>query len=299
MKKLTNCPGHALAAALISSYLLVVIGCQKQPPTNPEPPAQGYFLSDKAGHCSATNIHGKWYNGLPANTDTNYVEVSVYVTRPGPYTITSDTVNGVKFTGTGNFPDTGMAVARLKGTGSFRTPGNYATQIHFDSTDCQFGFPVNDSAGLTIGGNMWTFTAEGHTYSGPCSLQVFDMPESPIWHFDLEGTVSGSADTAFLISLDYSNSLTPLDPGHYLTTEDHGLFQLYVTGPNGGVVKSLYYASYNAPPSAIDVNVLSRVENGEPYHVVWVATFNGTAFSFDSNGNTVPVTKAKFKIGTP
>lgn len=141
MKKLTNCSGHVPAAAACTVFsLLVMNGCKKAPPTNPEPPAQGYFISDKAGHFSSTNIHGKWYNGLPANTDTNYVDVSVYVTRPGPYTITSDTVNGVKFTGSGNFSDTGMALARLKGTGSFSAPGNYATQIHFDSTTCQFGF---------------------------------------------------------------------------------------------------------------------------------------------------------------
>ncbi|HEY8970278.1 MAG TPA: hypothetical protein VIM64_14340 [Puia sp.] len=296
MKKTAVRNHHAFAIAVFSFLLFAVIGCRKQPPTNPEPPAQGYFFSDKSGRCSSITVHGLWYNGFPANTDTNYVDVSVYVTRPGSYTISSDTVNGVKFTGTGEFPDTGMAVARLKGTGSFRAPGNYDTiHIHFDSTDCRFGIAVNDSAGLSIAGNTWTFTAEGHVYSGPFSAAAYDIPESPNDIFELDGYISGHPDSALFIGFGGPN-VWPLDTGYHRTTDPGAVFEFHITDPNiGGNIKTIYLADKNTAPAAvITVHIVSRVEMFAPnYQVVNVATFNGTAV--DSTGKVVTITNGKFK----
>jgi len=300
MKKLTNCSGHVLAAAVfIFSFLLVIAGCKKLPPTNPEPPAHGYFPADKNGTCGAgTIVHGIWYNGLPANTDTTYVIVPVYVTSPGSYTIKSDTLNGVFFTGSGEFPDSGMTTARLKPTGSFKTPGDANFHIHFDSSDCQFGIAVNDSMGLSIGANMWRFTAEGHTYSGPFTAQSFDIPQSSGTNFELDGFVTGSGDTAFMIALNSSNGFGSLPVGSYLTSESSLDFVgLYTTTPNGGIVKSIYQNS--TAKGAVDtVKIVSIITMLTPYyHTTVIATFSGPVLN--SEGKLVPLTNGRFKWGQP
>ncbi|HVU55452.1 MAG TPA: hypothetical protein VHD83_10375 [Puia sp.] len=277
-------------------FLLAFIACRKNPTPPPSSdPAHGYFPTEKNGQCSSGIVHGVWYNGRPAGSDTNYVDVSVYVTHPGSYKIFTDTVDGVNFTGTGNFPDTGMAVARLKAMGSFKAAGNLTVPIHFDSSTCQLYVNVMDSAGIGLAANTWTFTAGGHVYSGPFTLGIYDMPQSADYNFDLEGTVAGSADTAFVINLVYDHTSTPIDTGHYVTS-DRSIDQvaLFVTNPGvGGVVKMLY-STNTSIGAVIDMHVLSKVELIDPgYHVVAVATFSGSMV--DTAGHVAPITNAKLK----
>ena len=301
MKKLSICPDHTLAAVIFSSFFLFIfIGCRKNPLPPPDSnPAHGYFPADKNGICGgSTIVHGIWYNGLPINTDTNYVDVSVYVTSPGSYKISSDTLNGVFFTGSGEFPDSGLTTARLKATGSFNTFGDATFRIHFDSSDCQFGIAVNDSAGLSIGANMWRFTAEGHTYSGPFTAQSFDIPESSGTDFELDGFVTGSADTAFMIALNTSSGYGSLPVGSYLTSGSSlDFLGLYTTTPNGGIVKSIYQNSTAA--GAVDtIKIESIITLLTPYyHTTVVATFSGMVLN--SEGKLVPLTNGKFKWGAP
>jgi hypothetical protein len=277
-------------------FLLVMIGCRKMPPTTPGPPAHGYFPTDKYGACGGGTIaHGIWYNGLPAGTDTNYVNVSVYVTSPGSYKITTDTVDGVYFTGMGEFPDSGTAMAQLKATGSFKTPGDVTFHIRFDSSDCQYMIAVNDSAGLSIGANMWTFTAEGHTYSGPFTASAYDIPESSNDIFELDGYTTGHPDSALFIGFGGTN-VWPLDTGYHRTTDFGAVVEFHIITPGvGGNLKTIYLADNSTAPGAvITVHVQSRVEMLVPfYQIVNVATFNGTAV--DSAGKVVNITNAKFK----
>ncbi|HVU55453.1 MAG TPA: hypothetical protein VHD83_10380 [Puia sp.] len=282
----------------IFSCLLVLAGCRKLNPTQPEPPGHGYFPLDEFGNCGAnTKVHGIWYNGLPTNTDSNYVDVAVYVTSPGSYKITSDTLDGVYFTGAGEFPDSGATTVRLKGSGKFSNPGELYFHIRFDSSACQFYMPVNDSLGLSIGGNVWRFTAEGRTYSGPFSAQSFSIPQSSATDFELGGSIAGT-DTAFAIDLASAEGYGSLEVGAYPTSgSDLDFVGLYTTNPNGGVVQYIYKNS-TAAGAVVTVNIVSIVNMLDPfYHVTVMATFSGTVLN--SEGKLVPLTNGRFKWGTP
>jgi hypothetical protein len=134
----------------------VFIGCKKEPPHSN--PAKG-SLQNQYGECLPGNLHGIWYNGLPANTDTNFVDINVNVTSPGSYNITTDKQNGVTFAASGIFADTGLKVVRLKATGTFISPGTFTFHDTFDSSTCQFAVDVQDSAGLSLADNTFQFTA--------------------------------------------------------------------------------------------------------------------------------------------
>jgi len=92
MKYLTGRPLGVWSALLLSSALIFFVSCQKNPPTS-NGNAKGYITSLDSG-CSPSRTHGIWYNGVAAGTDSNYLEVTLNVTTPGKYNITTGSENG-------------------------------------------------------------------------------------------------------------------------------------------------------------------------------------------------------------
>src|SRR4051812_18346114 len=93
--------------ALLFAALFVFAASKKQPPPMEQPPAKGTLVSEY-GNCYPSTQHGDYYNGVPASSDSNYMEIWVNVTSPGSYKITTDQQKGVSWSGSGVFPDTGM-----------------------------------------------------------------------------------------------------------------------------------------------------------------------------------------------
>jgi hypothetical protein len=276
------------ACLFVFSLLLVLTACKKEP--HQPLPAKGYFAKDKYGQCLPNIAHGLFYNGYPAGTDTNYVDVNVDVTSPGSYSIRTDKMNGVLFSAAGNFTDTGLQVVRLKASGSFISPLETIYPITFDSSTCSFYIQVQDSAGLSIADNTWQFTAQGHSYQGPCVGNLFQLPSDLGFSFEFTGTTaSGSPDTTLEI---YFYTKTGLDTTSY-PTSDGSTFGFHSTGANA---TTYYSAGSNTLPAVIDIHFRSFTTRIEPdlYQSVWLATFDGTAR--DGANNIVPITNAKFKI---
>jgi len=92
MKYLTGRPLGVWSVLLFSSALVFFAGCQKTPPTS-NGNAKGYITSLDSG-CSPSKTHGIWYNGVAAGTDSNYLEVTLNVTVPGKYDISTGSQNG-------------------------------------------------------------------------------------------------------------------------------------------------------------------------------------------------------------
>ena len=95
--------------------------------------------------------------------DENYVDVQVDAFTPGPYVITSDTVNGYSFKGTGTLGVRGLNTVRLYGTGKPILPGDDTFIISFDNSFCLISIPVLDTtveAVYTLGGSGGTCTGQ-------------------------------------------------------------------------------------------------------------------------------------------
>ena len=131
--------------------LFVIFSCQKEISTEYGTPAKG-SLQGNGGDCLPKLVGGSYIVNKTLN-DSNFLEVSVNVTAPGPYTILTDTVNGYSFKATGSFSNTGTNTVRLKATGS---PGNAGVNnftVVFDSSFCEVsvtGLPAGSTSGPAV-----------------------------------------------------------------------------------------------------------------------------------------------------
>lgn len=110
-------------------------------------------LWDSTGNCLPETVHGTFYNGVQAGSDTAYVAVDVNVTQTGSYSITSDMQNGFQFFDSGFFSQTGINTIHLKALGTAILPAPTTFMISFDSTTCSFTVNVQDSTGTNLGGD--------------------------------------------------------------------------------------------------------------------------------------------------
>jgi hypothetical protein len=267
------------ASFVIFSVLLAFTACKKQPP--PQQPARGSLVKDGA-QCYPYTVHGNYYNAVPA-TDSNYVEIHVNVTRPGTYRIITDQVNGVTFSASGIFTDTGLNVVHLASTGAFIEHDYTDFNTSFDSASCQFRIGVQDSAALTIADNTWEFTAGGHLYQGTGFATSTLYPGGDD-NFIFYGSMPGASDTSLIVT--YLISVYDPRACSHPTSEGHSNFHFntsrFAPGP---IVR--FDAGQGSVPAVIDVfNCSSNV-----YY------FNGTAR--DSANNIIPITNARFRADHP
>src|SRR4051794_38598602 len=92
------------------------------------------------GECAGSIISGNFYLDT-ALTSNNTVSLMVNVSTIGSYNISTGTVNGISFSGTGNFSDTGIQKIILTGTGIPDTSGAFSFEIP-GSTGCSFTITV-------------------------------------------------------------------------------------------------------------------------------------------------------------
>jgi hypothetical protein len=71
------------------------------------------------------------------------VQINVTVTTTGPYTITTDTVNGVWFNASGNFTATGPATLSLTGNGTPVNSGPFTYTVKWGTSTCTFSCTFN------------------------------------------------------------------------------------------------------------------------------------------------------------
>jgi hypothetical protein len=274
------------ASLLIFSFLIGFVGCKKQEHL---PPAQG-SLQDwhGTGLCNYYEQHGVWYNGIPAaTTDTNYMEIKVNVTSPGTYRITSDQQNGVTFSASGVFTDTGLVKVHLKPAGTFINYGLFDYKISFDSSFCSFQIEVRDSAGLSIADDTWQFTAGGHVYRGSCSGVVYYFKADGGGFFDFTGYMDGYPDTALTMHTAWFEFET-FTTKSYPTSASYNKFS-FKTPANYTGAKATFTANNLTVPAVIDIHPQSMTG-------AVLVTFNGTAR--DSANNIVPITNAVFKLSS-
>ena len=109
-------------------------------------------LSDTAGKaifsfngspdaCINFTVNGSFYAGIVTTTD-NSVTMSVNVTRPGSYTITTNTANGIIFSNSGAFISTGPQTVTLLATGTPLLSESTAFVPNTGTVSCNFSLDV-------------------------------------------------------------------------------------------------------------------------------------------------------------
>lgn len=99
-----------------------------------------FSLTNGAGICYTPIVRGSYFAGVALNS-TNFVYIQVNVTKVGAYSITTNLVNGYKFSGAGTFPITGLLLITLQGTGTPQLAGANQ-QFNIVNTSCSFSVSV-------------------------------------------------------------------------------------------------------------------------------------------------------------
>ncbi len=107
-------------------------------------------LGTTAGTCTPTSLSGSYTQGV-ALTPANTVQVQVNLTTAGNYTISTNTVNGVTFSGTGTFTGTGPQNVVLTGTGTPVNSGLQNYTVTFGTSACNFSVNYAGGAGSASG----------------------------------------------------------------------------------------------------------------------------------------------------
>jgi len=104
-------------------------------------PSATYALDGAPSGCTNFTLAGKYTQNTPLDI-TTYVEVTADVTVPGPYSITTDTIDGIYFAATGNFTATGKHVVMLMGNGTPQIPQNLEFTVSGAGSSCTFKVSV-------------------------------------------------------------------------------------------------------------------------------------------------------------
>ncbi|MDQ2721380.1 MAG: hypothetical protein M3Z26_16680 [Bacteroidota bacterium] len=131
-------------------------------------PTSSGVLGDSLGNCKPVILNGPYIQGI-AMTAANTVQVQVVVAVAGSYTITTNLANGVAFSNTGMFSNTGVQNILLNASGTPLLSGDQVYTLHYGNSQCAFKItflpgmaPTGDYFPLTVNSN-WTYGLDGGT----------------------------------------------------------------------------------------------------------------------------------------
>jgi len=103
--------------------------------------SSGSLQANATNECLPKTLQGAYVSGVSL-TNTNFIEVEIDVDAVGSYFITTDTINGYYFSGSGEFSNTGINTVRLTGKGKPLASGNDFFTVSFDATSCNISVAV-------------------------------------------------------------------------------------------------------------------------------------------------------------
>ncbi len=128
---------------LLFCGICLLFSCQKELYFDIVPPAvdtiktaQGY-LGGAPNACTPVKIFGSYEKGFAFDT-SHHVNITATLTHGGPYSIYTNTVNGMYFKDSGSFTSTGTKTVSLKAYGTPADTGSFVFTVHFNSSVCSF-----------------------------------------------------------------------------------------------------------------------------------------------------------------
>lgn len=252
-------------------------------------PATYTLQTGAGGACSNSALQGTYQTGTTLN-GTNRVSLQVNVVTPGTWTVTTTTVNGMRFAGTGTFPAAGVQTIILQGTGTPTTAGTSNIPVTAGASNCSFPVTVTQGSGGSTNPNdadsAWQFSEGTKFMHG-----TFDLTEdSTIAGFGygiaMVGSTSATGDSVITIVLLFAGSNT-VQTGTYNTNT---------------IFASLYYEDYKDPANPKDIYIADNTTTGantaivvtswDPATRIISGTFSGTAKN--AAGANVNITGGKF-----
>ena len=240
--------------------VVMVTACQKELSFDVDGTARGTLKSDASGDCLPSTVNGIFKVDSVLN-NTNFIDVQVDITNPGTYTVSSDTINGYSFRGTGTFGLTGINTVRLYASGKPVLAGNNSFTISFDNSTCMVDVIV-----IGAGTGAAVFALEGAP--GNCSGAVVNGTYTAGTALQIDNTVTITVNVSvtgtYTLSTVLSNGISFTSTGVFPTTgvqsvtlngtgtpQNDGIFNLSVLNGTNSCTFSITVLPSGGPAQAV------------------------------------------------
>jgi hypothetical protein len=257
--------------------------------------SSGSLVSEITGECLPKTVNGAYIAGTNLGA-SEYIEVDVDVTKEGNYTISTDTVNGYYFTGSGEFSSTGINTVKLFGKGKPLAEGSDFFIVSYDTTFCEVEVQVLPAGTQppppppATGTYFWKFTVSGTTYQGSVDVDDAFIIDTTIAGFNFKTFYFEAIDSAD----DNSMSLTLADLGGGISANEN------YTSPPSGSTNAVHFDWFDAAGNYYETSsttFTAKVTAHNTSTKVIEGTFSGTAK--DMNGVAKAISGGQFKVNYP
>ena len=224
--------------------------------------------------CSSAVLSGTYENGT-AMTSSNKVVLNVNVTAIGSWSLTTTAVNGITFSGFGNFTATGSQTITLTASGMPTASGTVNIAVNNGTSSCSF--PLTITAAAVVD---WKFTEGANTYQGTMTSSQLQAI-GPISALSYSG--SNSTDALVFGLVDLSGGMNANET--YSSTS--------TTGNSCGFVFSGATEMYSADNTTTSVNLVFKVTSHNTGTKTIQGTFSGTVLN--SSNVVKTITNGQFK----
>lgn len=223
-----------------------------------------YSLAGGTGGCTGAVLSGTYIQGIDLTT-TNTVTLQVTVGATGSWSIVTNTVNGISFSGSGTFDSTGTQTITLLANGTPAAAGNFTFTT--GSTSCTFIVTVSQ-VNQTAFDYYFDVTVDGERFE----RHATDTDTTYIVHYGYEYNV-GDSDIIFESGIVPYEDPAPLNMPHLLIRK--GIFEDYDTASDGR--KKAFFA-----PAVYPFAIGSDLNGIE---IIWVDKDNKTWSSRNAPGD--------------
>jgi hypothetical protein len=259
---------------LLSAFIF--ISCQKEYSVENNTGTTATFTFDGSPTSCLVAVAQGTYETAVALDASNIVTIGVNVTKLGTYSITTNLINGIKFSGTGTFSALGSQNIDLTGSGTPVAPGSF--DFTTAATGCTFTIDVTSAAPPAV------FTYAGAP--GNCTAPVINGVYAG-------GTALGTTNTVNL-------TVTVTTAGAYsvVTNTANGV-SFRASGILNTGTQTLRLTGQGTPTAAGTFN-FTPTNNGCAFPVTFTAPLPPAKFTFaGAPGNcTAPVISGSYKAGT-
>jgi hypothetical protein len=250
-----------------------------------------FTFTNTNGNCTNAVINGTYTQNTPLNS-SNSVVISVNVTTAGTYTINTATINGITFSATGNFANTGSQTIRLIGSGI--PSGAGANTFIAGATGCSFSILTTAASGGGTGGGGGTNPTTFITCKIDGVSKAFNTnitgTNAAIIGLNISGDIDATSSPAS-ISISALNTAGSVAPGTYGPISLSNIIRI-----GGGTFDDGVTATGWSEPLIAGANPFTVVISSLSATSV-EGTFSGNLYSEDGLGTNVKtVTEGAFKV---
>jgi hypothetical protein len=255
---------------LLSAFIF--ISCQKEYSVETNTSTTATFTFDGSPTSCLVAVAQGSYKTAVALDASNVVTIGVNVTKLGTYSITTNLVNGIKFSGTGTFSALGSQNIDLTGTGTPVAQGSFdfTTAV----TGCTFTINVTSAAPSAV----FTYAGAPGNCTGPLVNGVYTS-----------GTALGTTNT-----VDLTVTVTTAGAYSVVTNTANGV-SFRGSGTLNTGTQTLLLTGQGTPATAGTFN-FTPTNNGCAFPINVTAAGNTSIYTLDCS---TPVISGTYTVGVP